>query len=188
MNQLNRKKDQIPKVQDTQSLNMRNGLAWLSAACAFSFAGCAGNADPSTMRDFDGTGLVPSLRVLRGEMPDGYSVKPGAVGSYQMDFKVGDRFRTTRPATITRTKDGDMELVFVRDLDLLQPGYRVIENVPSNTAVVLVAIKADRKVHFGTYLQIAGQAQWLRCRTFCRSSTFEDPGKMVVSRTRFERL
>lgn len=166
----------------------RSGLVWVLAACALSFAGCAGPSDPTTMRDFDATGLVPSLRVLRGEMPDGSSIRPGAAGSYRMEFKVGDRFRTAEPAVIIRTKQGEMELVFTNDLDLIPSGYQTVENVSADTEVVLVAIKADRKVHFGTYLQIAGQTQWLRCRTFCRSSTFEEPGKMVVSETRFERL
>lgn len=182
------KEDHVAHPQGGKPFTIRYGLGWVSAACALCFASCAGISDPTSMRDFDATGLVPSLRVLRGEMPDGSSIRPGAAGSYRMEFKIGDRFRTAEPAAIIRTKQGEMELVFTDDLDLVPAGYQIVESIPSDTEVVLVAIKADRKVHFGTYLQIARQARWLRCRTFCRSSTFEDPGKMVVSKTRFERL
>ena len=167
---------------------IKQQLAMILVVCSLGLSGCVGSSDPMSRSDFEPAGIVPSLRILRGELPDGDRVKSGAAGSYQMEFKIGNRFYTASPATIVKTRQGGMELAFADDLDLLPSGYRVVDNVPANSEVVLVAIKADRAPqHFAVYLQLKGQAQWLRCRTFCRSSTFEEPGKMVVSETRFSK-
>lgn len=172
----------------TPSYGRLGFLRWKVIACTFLLWSCGAPEIPTQRIDFDPSGKVPSLRVLRWEMPDGNLVGRGDRGSYRFEFEVGDRLRTKMPAVLIKSAQDGFELVFIDDLNLAPKNHQVVENVPPGRLVKIAGIKADQSpIHFAVFLLLEGRSEWVRCRSFCRSKSFDDPGRMVVSTLRFQR-